>query len=67
MNNFKHMVSTNMISNCPISVTDIITAEIIYGPSMASIKSKSRRIDPRPVIKDNIQIPSEIYKENSKI
>ena len=54
------MVSTNMISNFPISVEDISNAENIYGPSMASLKGKSTRVDPRPEIMYDIQIPSEV-------
>ena len=38
---FKHMVSTNMISNSPISVVDISNTENIYGPQMSSLKGKS--------------------------
>ena len=54
---FKHMLSTNMISNCPISVADIINAKIIYGPSMEILKVNPTRRNIRPVIKDDIQIP----------
>ena len=56
--NFKHMVSTNMISKFTISVAYIINSEKIFGPSTASIKGKSTRINPIPVINDNIQITS---------
>ena len=66
MKNFNHMVSTNMISNCPISVANISNAEIIYGPSMASLKVKSTRSKPRTAIKDDIQIPSETHKKQFK-
>ena len=67
MTNFKHMVSRKMVSYFPISVADIINAEKIYGPSMESIKGKSTRIKPRPIIKDDIKITSEIYESNSNI
>ena len=63
VNNFKHMVSTNIISNCSISVADIRNAENMYGLSMTSLKVKSTRIKPRPVIKYYIQIPSDIKKK----
>ena len=65
--NFKHMVSTNTIENFPISVADIINDERIYGPSIPSHKGKPTKSKPRLVIKYGIQIPSEIYKNNSKI
>ena len=66
MKKFKHMASTNMISDCPISVEDIRNSENMYGPSMEILKGNSTRIKPRLEIKDDIQIPSEIYKNNSK-
>ena len=51
------MLSTNMISNYPISVADIINAKIIYGPSIEILKVNPTRRNIRPVIKDDIQIP----------
>ena len=66
MKNFNHMLSTNMISNCPISVVDISNAESMYGPSIANIKGKPTRSKPRPLIKDDIHITKNIYKHNSK-
>ena len=65
--NSKDMVSTNMILHCPISVADIWNAEKIYGPLMEIINGNSTKSNPRPVIKDDIHIPSDIYKNNSKI
>ena len=67
INKFKNIVSTNIISNFPISVADISNAEKIYVPSVAIIKDNSTRRNPRPVIKDDIKIPICIYKNNSNI
>ena len=58
LKNVSHVVSTNMISNSPISVADIINDKKTYGPLMESLKGNSIRIKPRPVIKNDIQIPS---------
>ena len=66
-NKFNHTVSTNTISNCPISLEYINIAENMYGLLMASIKGNSTRRNPRPAIKDDIQITSKIYKNNSII
>ena len=41
--------------------------ESIYEPSMGCLKVKPTRFKPRPVINDDIQIPSDIYKKNSNI
>ena len=65
--NFNNMVSTNRISNCPISMADMINSGIIYGTSMESIKGNSTRSKPRPVINDDINTPIDIYKNNSNI
>jgi hypothetical protein len=34
------MVSSNMISNCPIAPTNITNAHVIYGPDLASFWGK---------------------------
>ena len=54
VNNLNHLVSTNMVSNFPISVADIINAENIYQTSTEILKGMSSRRKPRPVIKDDI-------------
>ena len=51
MKNFKHMLSTNMISNYPISVSDISNDEKMYGPSISGLKVKSIWRKPRQLIK----------------
>ena len=67
VNNFKRMLSTNMVSNCPMAVAHISNADNIYGPLVSILKDNSTRIKPKPVIKDYIHIPSEIIKNNSNI
>ena len=65
--NFDHMVSTNMISNCPISVAYISNSGKIYGPYMAILKGKSTKSKPMPVIKYDIHITSELYKKTQTL
>ena len=48
-------------------MSDIINGENIYGPWMEIFNGNSTRIKTRLVITDDIQIPSEIYKNNSNI
>ena len=67
VDNFMHMVSANMISNCTISVEYMINSEKIYGPFMSGLKNKSTRSKPRPEIKDVIKISIKICKNNSNI
>lgn len=50
----------NMIKNCPVTVDDVDVAEKIFGPAMSTLKGKSIRQAPRPVIRDEIELPDEI-------
>ena len=65
--NFKHMISTNMIANCPITIRDFDNAEKIYGPAMSALKGKSTQSKPKPVIHDEIVVPPEIYANNLEL
>ena len=38
--NFKHLIRSNQIKNCPISYNDAVNAEKIFGPSVASAKGR---------------------------
>ena len=47
--NFKHLIATNLIKNCPVTVKDVNTAEMIFGPSMSSLKGKSTCTQPKAI------------------
>ena len=55
------------IQNCPVRVEDINIAENIFGPDMATLKGKSTRKTPKPVLQDWIELPKEILEKHSKI
>jgi hypothetical protein len=61
---FKHMVSSNMITNCPVTSTDVDNANTLFGPDLATLKGKTFRITPPPVVTDYVQILSEIMSLN---
>jgi hypothetical protein len=64
---FKNMVCSNMIKNCPVASTDINNAEKMFGPDLATLKVKTdRRILP-PVMTDYIKIPQEIIDLNRNV
>jgi hypothetical protein len=48
---FKHMVSSNMIKNCPVNYTDVANATTIFGPDLATLKGKTVRITPPPFLR----------------
>ena len=65
--NFKGLLRQNLIQNCPVTIEDVIIAEKIFGPDISSLKGKSTRTKPKPVVEDVIDIPPEIKKENKEI
>ena len=65
--NFKLLVKTNMIRDCPITIKDINNAEKIFGPSISSLKGKSTRKKPQVVSEDFIEIPEELTSNNKEI
>ena len=48
-------------------MADISNYDKIYGPSIASLKGNQTSSKPSQVIKDDIQISSDIYENNSNI
>jgi hypothetical protein len=64
---FRNMVSSNMITNCPVTPTDIIAANKIFGPNVASIKGKTVRITQEPVLTSHVKIPQDILDLNKEI
>jgi hypothetical protein len=64
---FKHMLSSNMIKNCPVTFIDVTNANKIFGPDLATLKGKTARITPLPVMTDYVQIPKEIMALNRNV
>ena len=58
--NFKALLKMNAIKNCPVVLDDVINAEKIFGPALSTLKGKSTRRKPKPVLKDEIEIPEEL-------
>jgi hypothetical protein len=57
---FRNMVSSNMITNCPVTPTDISAANKIVGPNVALIKGKTVRITQEPVLTSYVKIPQDV-------
>ena len=60
LNDFKSIIKMNAIKDCPITLEDIDIAERIFGKDIASLKGKTTRKKPIPVIKDYVDIPTEL-------
>jgi hypothetical protein len=46
---FIHIVTNNLLPNCPVTKRDIVAAEDIFGPDLGSLKGKTVRRGPPPV------------------
>ena len=50
----------NTIKNNPITLEDVVIAEAIFGPAMSTLKGMTTRTKPKPIQKDEIDLPLEI-------
>jgi Reverse transcriptase (RNA-dependent DNA polymerase) len=66
---FEQVISSNMITNCPITVDDARRAIIIYGPDIASVKGKTTHAVPAPHEPSfqSVPIPAPILEHHRDI
>jgi hypothetical protein len=64
---FTNMVCANMIPNCPVTPTDITTSNKIFSPDVASLKGKTVRNKPAPVLTDYVEISQTIIDLNKDV
>lgn len=64
---FKKILSSNLISNCPVTVEDAQLAEQIYGPDIGALKGKTTGRKPAPVNSNYIDIPDELYAKHETV
>ena len=57
MPDFKNILRSNLIQNCPVKVKDVMNCETIYGPNVYTLKEKSTRSKPLPIVSDYVEIP----------
>ena len=64
---FEGMVRSNLIRNCPVQPRDISVAHKIFGPDVASLKGKTVRRRPEPVVSEYVHVPREILALNNEV
>jgi hypothetical protein len=57
----------NIIANNPVTQDNINMAENIFRPDIDTLKGKTTRMKPTPIIEDYIEIPNEIIKAQHNI
>jgi hypothetical protein len=64
---YKGIVSGNLITNCPITTTDISNAHAMFSPDLASIRGKTVQRTSAPVVADYVAVPCSLVETNKVI
>ena len=62
LKDFKWVLSSNHIQNCPVTVQDVDVASKIWGKNIATLKGKTTRGKSIPVARDFIKFPKDLIK-----
>ena len=57
----------NLVKNNPVTVEDVKLAEKIFGPDISTLKGKTTRRKPLPVVEDHIAIPRELVQAQQHV
>jgi len=60
-------VSRNLIPNCPVTSADITNARAIFGPDLPSVRGKTVRRTPAPVVADYVGVPRDLVNANKSM
>ena len=63
----KTVLKMSGIANCPITLDDVDIAEQIFGPDVASLKGKTTRQKPAPVVADQVSMPQELVAKHENV
>ena len=58
--NFKSIVRSKTIKECPVTLEHIEIAEQIFGPDIGALKGKTTRRKPHPMVQDYTDIPPKL-------
>ena len=67
MKDFKWVIQSNQIKDCPVTVQDIDVATKIWGKDVAALKGKTTRCKPLPVARNLVKIPKELLKLHKEV
>ena len=64
---FRTLIRSNMIKNCPVSEEDIQIAEKIFGKGIVALKGKLTRSKPTPFKTSVVPIPKALKQQHHKV
>jgi hypothetical protein len=65
--NLKAVIQMNSITNCPVTIDDVNLVEKIFGKDIVSLKGKTTRKNPTPVVSDIVEIPPELMEAQQDV
>jgi hypothetical protein len=67
MKDFKWVIRSNHINDCPVTIQDIDVATKIWGKNIAALKGKTTRRKTHPVSRDYVKVPKELLKLHKEV
>jgi hypothetical protein len=67
MKDFKWVIQSNQIKDCPVTIQDMDVARKIWGKNIAALKGKTTRSKLIPVARDYVKVPMELMKLHKEV
>jgi hypothetical protein len=67
MKDFKWVIRSNQIKDCPVTIQDIDVATKIWDKNIAALKGKTTRSKTQPVARDYVKVPKELLKLHKEV
>ena len=64
---YKQIIRTNQIKNCPVTIEDIKVYQAIYGENPYVLKGKTVNKSGKPAVSDFVEVPPELKKAHQGI
>jgi hypothetical protein len=64
---YKWVIQSNQIKDCPVMVQDVDNALKIWGKNIAALKGKTTRSKPNPVARDFVKVPLALLKLHKEV
>jgi hypothetical protein len=64
---FKWVIQSNRIKDCPVTVQDVEAAFKIWGKNITALKGKTTWSKPNPVAGDFVKVPPELFKLHKEV
>jgi hypothetical protein len=67
MKDFKWMIRSNHIKDCPVTVQGVDVTITIWGKNIAALKGNTMRSKTNPVARDYVKVPMELLKLHKEV